>query len=130
MVIAHNSSGQLFFGITPSAPRIFVWKPYNDSVLLSIFHDRPPYVVLDPLETATPETLARIVSANTLRVDPGARQEVEEKASAEPNTEFIPVDKPTCAVLEVEPPRNETQPKKSQETMDKTSFTMHQKWRK
>ena len=29
MVVAQNSSGQLFFDVTPLAPRIFIWKPYN-----------------------------------------------------------------------------------------------------
>ena len=122
MVVAQNSSGQLFFDITPSAPRIFVWKPYNDSVLPSIFHDRPLYVVPDPLETTTPGTLARIVSVNTLRADPKAHQKAEETASAEHNTELVSVDKPTYAALEVRPPRLKIQPEKVSEDFGQNIF--------
>ena len=112
MIVAQYSSGQLFFDITPGAPQSFVWKPYNDTVLPSIFHDRPPHVVQDPLEKTTPRTLARIVSANTLRVDREARQEIEEEASAESNTEFFSIDKPTHAAFEEKSPSNATQPEK------------------
>ena len=110
MVVAQNSSGQLFFDITPLAPRIFVWKPYNASVLPSIFHDRPPKIAPDPLETTTAGTLARIVSPTPLRVSSKVHQEAEEETSAQQNTELISVDKPKYAALKVMPVHKQTQP--------------------
>ena len=121
-VVAQNSSGQLFFDITPLAPRIFICKTYNDSVLPSIFHDQPLYVVPDHLETTTPGTLARIVSANTLRVDTKDHQEVEKASSAKHNTELASLDPPTHAALKVRPPSQETQPKKFPEDYGQNIF--------
>ena len=50
VVVGRNSSGQLFFDTDLSSRRIFIWKPYNDSILPSIFLDEePPKILQDPV---------------------------------------------------------------------------------
>ena len=112
MVVAQNSSGQLFFDITPLASRIFVWTPHKDSVLPSLFCDQPPKVIPDSSEMTTSGTIARIVSSTTLRVSSQVPQEAKEEVAAEHSTKLAAIDKPTYAALELPATRNETKPAK------------------
>ena len=54
VVVGRNSSGQLFFDTDLLSRKVFIWKPYNDSVLPTIFLDEePPKVLQDPVPPIT-----------------------------------------------------------------------------
>ena len=61
MVVASNSFGQLFFDPNPLAPRIFVWKPYNESAKPTFFYEQSPKIVQDPPPPTTSGTVTTIV---------------------------------------------------------------------
>ena len=109
MVVAQNSSGQLIFNITPLAPRIFVWKPYDDSVLPSIFYERPPKIIPDPPETTTSGTIARFVYQLLFEFLHKFLKKLRKKFPQNilPNSA---IDKPTHASFELPPTRNGTKP--------------------
>ena len=45
MVVGCNSSGQLYFNPTPDSRRVFIWKPYNASIIPTIFYENYPKIL-------------------------------------------------------------------------------------
>ena len=81
MVVASNSSGQLFFDPSPLAPRVFVWKTYNASVKPWFFYDRPPKIVQDPHMTTTSGTITTVVPSTRRSSAPEALEAIAQETS-------------------------------------------------
>ena len=107
-VVARNSSGELYSDTTPNTRRVFIWKPFNGSLVPQIFFEKFPIIVPDPLPTSAPGTLKRIVLESSHVPSQPPDEELEKKVYSRNRTRGIPHVTPATAALELPPPRKET----------------------
>ena len=108
MVVAQNSSGQLFFDTTPNARRVFIWKPYNASDYPKLFFEKYPKIIQDPVPTTTSGTFTRTLPSDIHEGSQAALEKTEKEVSTRHRTGIASADTPTSAALEFPPPGKRT----------------------
>ena len=106
MVVGRNSSGQLYFNPTPDSRCVFVWKPYNASIIPTIFFEDYPKILQDDISTTSSGIPEGTVSPDVSITSPATPEEIEETLPASPSSGHLPADSPATATLELPPPRN------------------------
>ena len=108
MVGGQNSSGQLFFDTTPNARRVFIWKPYNASIVPTLFFEKYPEIIQNDIPTTTSEILEGIVPADIRGTSQSTLEEIEEKVPSKHHCGILPASTPSTATLEIPPQGKET----------------------
>ena len=108
MVVGQNSSGQLFFDPDPYSRRIFVWKPYNASILPSLFFEDYPKIIQDSVST-TPSGTSEGTLSEDIHVTPQpAVKEIEETIPSKHRSGIDSANASALAALELPPPSNKS----------------------
>ena len=109
MVVRENSKGQLFFDTDLSSRRIFVWKPYNDSILPSIFFEEYPKIIQGDISpTSSGDFEGTILEDIHVNPQP-AFEKTEEALPSKHRSGVDSPNTPTTAALEILPPgKNQT----------------------
>ena len=108
MVVAQNSSGQLFFDTTPNARRVFIWKPYNGSDFPKLFFEKAPKIIPDAISTTTSGTSKGTLPPDIHEGSQTTIKKTEKEVSARHFTEIASDDTPPSAPLELPPPGKRT----------------------
>ena len=108
MVVGQNSSGQLFFDTTPNTRRVFIWKPYNASIVPTIFLEKYPKIIQDDIPT-TPSGISKgTISADIRGTSQSTLEEVKEKVPSKHHSRIFPASAPSTDALEIPPPGKDT----------------------
>ena len=105
VVVGRNSSGQLFFDTDLLSRRIFIWKPYNDSILPSIFLDEePPKILQDPVPPIATGNLKRTLQEDIHVPHQSAFEKTKETIPSQQRSGIHKTNAPVTAALERPPP--------------------------
>ena len=106
MVVGQNSSGQLFFDPDPYSRRIFIWKPYNASIVPSIFFEDYPEILQDNTSTTPSETPEETLSEDIRGTSQPNFKKVGEQVPSKHLSGTLPTNASAMAALEIPPPGN------------------------
>ena len=103
MVVARNSSGQLFFDTTPNARRVFIWKPYDGSDFPKLFFKKAPKIIHDALSTTTSGTFTSTLPTDIPEGSQTTIKKTEKEVSTRHRIGIASDDTPPSTALEFPP---------------------------
>ena len=104
MVVGRNSSGQLYFNPTPDSRRIFIWKPYNASIIPTIFYENYPEILQDDISTTSSGIPEGTVPPDVSITSPATPEETKETIPTALPSGHLSASTPATAALELPPP--------------------------
>ena len=104
MVVGRNSSGQLYFNPTSDSRRVFIWKPYNASIIPTIFYEDYPKILQDEIWTTSSGIPEGTVPPDVSITSPATPEEIKETIPMAYPSGHLSASTPVTASLEIPPP--------------------------